>query len=807
MEAFASDKECCYYTKLLTLILGIGMDVLHNYFERKILDTKDFCTFLNIHKHCLFHERYPKIQCCECSKKCLVSSKRGSLNETQFQQLFDITPPTEKDHFQTGRNNVITKDCLCRIKANESNEVDCMDITLLCAIINSCFINSNQSIHGYPIDFETIKATRNFLSHRPGNRISEAEFNTRWVNMEQAILGIASTVGNYFAKANKRKICALKEKALSIEGLVEIIKNNADVIKKNLLDPLEIQRNNTALVTDVKDEITQLLQKYKDEMSVDIGNLRFEVKQFTKAMSNSCPEVKVDTQGQVPHMDTAVCVSDEQMTEEGQDSLIDTAVCVSDVQVTGQDKRKMSMSGEEENYMRKKTNPGTTPKGNMLSGEEENYMRLFMLLDICKKAVKIYFDEEFDPNHLNQTIKKAGRKLLQLKKTNVLSETQWIILQGNKLDSSDFDIPLMICLLRNLADLPISDLMPLESQRKPTDELTRIKFYRNAIVNGNRSNLSDERFLTNWNTICKSIQGLSDELFEECESLHVTGLDLLNKDIKICIQNAFKELSEFNTLHEKLKKEWEIQKERKTNPIPPNLRVKIDKKLKSWKEETDNFFVSTKGSKAVIESIKEEPCVAVTGSFGIGKTAVIRNVALLMRSNGYIVVPVTDPSEIKKYKHPLEKNLFVVDNFCGICDLVEEELEAWNNCGVEFDEKCKLLVSCKLQVYRAIRHESLNNITFHECNLISNDICLSLDERQSIARKYDINILEIIDYIEYFNCFPLLCNNFTIEKIDNAQDFFKHPFEVFETQFEMLQALGANGKVCALMILLMFPKL
>ncbi|VDI13102.1 Hypothetical predicted protein [Mytilus galloprovincialis] len=133
--------------------------------------------------------------------------------------------------------------------------------------------------------------------------------------MEQAILGIASTVGKYFANANKRKICALKTNALSIEGLVEIIKNSDDVIKKNLLDPLEIQRNNTALVADVKDEITQRLQKYKDEMSVDIGNLRFEVKQFNKAMSNSCPEAKVDTQGRVPHMDTAVCISDEQMTE------------------------------------------------------------------------------------------------------------------------------------------------------------------------------------------------------------------------------------------------------------------------------------------------------------------------------------------------------------------------------------------------------------------------------------------------------------------------------------------------------------
>ncbi|CAC5397461.1 ANK [Mytilus coruscus] len=297
---------------------------------------------------------------------------------------------------------------------------------------------------------------------------------------------------------------------------------------------------------------------------------------------------------------------------------------------------------------------------------------------------------------------------------------------------------------------------------------------------------------------------MSFELFMECERLNFTGLDLLNIDIKLRIKNAFKELSEFKTLHEELTKEWEIQQEKKTNPIPPNLRVKIEKQLKGWREDDNNYFVSTKGSKAVFESIKEQPCVAVTGSFGMGKTAIIKNVALLMRSNGYIVVPVTDPLEIKKYKHPIEKNLFVVKNFCGKCDLEEEELEAWNNCGVEFDENCKLLVTCKLQVYRAIRHETLNNITFHECNLISNDICLSLNERQSIARKYDINILDIVDSIEFYNCFPLLCKYFTDSNINDAKTFFKHPFEVFETQFEMLQTLGANGKVCALMALLMF---
>lgn len=65
-----------------------------------------------------------------------------------------------------------------------------------------------------------------------------------------------------------------------------------------------------------------------------------------------------------------------------------------------------------------------------ISCEEENSLRLCMLVDISRRAVKTYFDEQFHPDILKQTIKKAENKLIHLKKTNVLSETQWEILQG-----------------------------------------------------------------------------------------------------------------------------------------------------------------------------------------------------------------------------------------------------------------------------------------------------------------------------------------------------------------------------------------
>lgn len=233
MDATPSDKEFWNYMKLLTFTLGIGMEVLHHYFEQKILNTMKFFVFIDQYKHNLYHECYPRVPCCQCTKNGLCSfSKKGCLDKRQFLSLFDIASPTEHDHYQLGHNNEITKECLCRIDAKRSNDVDCMDISLMYAILKSCFLNNNMSIHGQPKYFETIKETRNFLAHTANQRISESEFNKRLTKTEQAILGIAGTVGTYFEKVNKKKIDLFKIEELSMDKIKDIIESNADDVKK-----------------------------------------------------------------------------------------------------------------------------------------------------------------------------------------------------------------------------------------------------------------------------------------------------------------------------------------------------------------------------------------------------------------------------------------------------------------------------------------------------------------------------------------------------------------------------------------------
>lgn len=209
----------------------------------------------------------------------------------------------------------------------------------------------------------------------------------------------------------------------------------------------------------------------------------------------------------------------------------------------------------------------------------------------------------------------------------------------------------------------------------------------------------------------------------------------------------------------------------------------------------------TRGTQLILEMIEKKHCIAIVGSFGMGKTAILRHVAL--HYEGCVVVPVTDPNEIDRYKNPVEQNLFVVDNFCGECDLDENELAAWNNVGAKFNEDCKLIVTIQLQVYRAIQSNMLTNIDFYECNLLASGIRLSRKEKHAMARHFNIDSNEIGKDLKHYNCFPRLCTYFKEGNLKDSKTFFENPFEVYKIHLDNLQALGSNGKLCALALLVM----
>jgi hypothetical protein len=67
--------------------------------------------------------------------------------------------------------------------------------------------------------------------------------------------------------------------------------------------------------------------------------------------------------------------------------------------------------------------------------------------------------------------------------------------------SKDFDITLMICLLRNLIPIDIMDRLPSATDKSLRADLSRIKFYRNIIVHCDSALVDDTDFESYWKDV------------------------------------------------------------------------------------------------------------------------------------------------------------------------------------------------------------------------------------------------------------------------------------------------------------------
>ncbi|XP_063404198.1 ankyrin-1-like [Mytilus trossulus] len=120
-------------------------------------------------------------------------------------------------------------------------------------------------------------------------------------------------------------------------------------------------------------------------------------------------------------------------------------------------------------------------------------------------------------------------------------------------------------------------------------------------------------------------------------------------------------------------------------------------------------------------------------------------------------------------------------------------------------KQVKLIMSCRLQVYKDRQMESLSFFQAYECNLQSAHLCLSKTEKQSIAEFYlKTNASKISELYDMFDCFPLLCQLYSKNSKLNIVDFFTNPFTVYKEEIDKLQIEGAHVKYCALALCVMF---
>lgn len=220
------------FIRLLTFITGPATETLHLYFEIKVLNSVDFFMFLDNHKHILVHQFiHPSTECCECKKRSPGDIKQITrLTPSQFDLLFETDESKEIHGHKRTKGPQRKQICLCSISAKQTTAVDCMDITLMSAVLTSCC--PPGPISGDPKWIKDIKEARNHIAHLPSDKISKSEYDQKLSLVEGSLLNIADVAGPMFLKMTKEKISIFKDSDLLTIINKDLKKNNNDNIRQ-----------------------------------------------------------------------------------------------------------------------------------------------------------------------------------------------------------------------------------------------------------------------------------------------------------------------------------------------------------------------------------------------------------------------------------------------------------------------------------------------------------------------------------------------------------------------------------------------
>ncbi|CAC5359911.1 unnamed protein product [Mytilus coruscus] len=147
-----------------------------------------------------------------------------------------------------------------------------------------------------------------------------------------------------------------------------------------------------------------------------------------------------------------------------------------------------------------------------ITTDDVRILRLFHLLfRVACPVVRMTFNKEIQPIQLREKLDKCKKDLEdQYRKTDaIINNIQWDLLfkhdKGETVTSDDFDIRLLIYLLRTLANFEVGDLYPVQCDKRVSAMLSRIKFIRNEITQSFEGKVSEDQFNQYWDDIVQAL--------------------------------------------------------------------------------------------------------------------------------------------------------------------------------------------------------------------------------------------------------------------------------------------------------------
>ena len=149
--------------------------------------------------------------------------------------------------------------------------------------------------------------------------------------------------------------------------------------------------------------------------------------------------------------------------------------------------------------------------------ETTNYARLCRLLvDGGTKAIRQTFDRLHSPANLFNVLKAGSAEhstLQSLKRKRIINATQWGKLYPSppsSVTSEDFDITLLMVLLRNICGLTAPstgwDSLPPASDTSVEANIARVKYYRNSVYgHASQASVDNPTFNSLWQDISAAL--------------------------------------------------------------------------------------------------------------------------------------------------------------------------------------------------------------------------------------------------------------------------------------------------------------
>ena len=278
------------------------------------------------------------------------------------------------------------------------------------------------------------------------------------------------------------------------------------------------------------------------------------------------------------------------------------------------------------------------------SEEKSNGTKILrLLIDGGTYVSRKYFDSFHPPGKLPQIISRGKKKLEEAKKKRFIRDDQWkkLFPSDGSPNFEEFDITLWHFLIGEIyladeIDGSTWNTMPKESDQSPLANLIRIRCFRNEINHSGSTAIPNDVFEDMWAKISSALVALG---------LDKTELDRLkNEPIDHRTIERVKEDNERWKLAQELNGRLENVEKRLDNVEGDAQQLKerfstiqvseprIESEPDSYlPDEVAGVFGRDKQIKEVIEVIRQEATVVITGGPGFGKTTVATKAAYKLK--------------------------------------------------------------------------------------------------------------------------------------------------------------------------------